>query len=406
MTADTAPARRPSSAAVMLRAVLRHGPVPRSRIATLTGLSPAAVTRQCGVLAELGLVSAVDGPVRSNGVGRPHVPVDVDTRRHVVAGIHVAHDFCTIALLDLRGRVLAARTLPHPSDDPVRVLTEAAQRLVALQADELAGHIPLGLGVATGGWVDPEDGVIIEHASLGWHGVSVRSLLTGVVGLPVMVDSHARALAAAERLFGRAAGRGSVVHLFVGNVVDAAIVTDGVTHRGPRSAAGEVAHVAVGDPAVRCACGGRGCLEAAVSDWAWARRAYDAGVIARPSIMDLVASARAGEAAARASFVDRARVVGRAAAMLFDIVNPEMLVVTELGVMHVEESVTALRQEIAARSRVCADPGTDVAPSSFGPDDVLAVAAGAVQLDAIYTDPLSLRDNTFPVHTLLGASHG
>ncbi|RZS43515.1 putative NBD/HSP70 family sugar kinase [Herbihabitans rhizosphaerae] len=391
-----------SAAAVMLRAVLRYGPVPRSRIARLTGLSPAAVTRQYGALAERGLVSEVDGPVRSNGVGRPHVPVDVDTRRHVVAGIHVAHDFCTIALLDLRGRVLATRRLPHPSDDPARVLTEAANRLTVLQAEELPGQVPLGLGVAAGGWVDPDDGVLVEHASLGWQRVPVRSLLTGVVGLPVMVDSHARALAAAERLFGAAAGRGSVVHLFVGNVVDAAIVTDGVTHRGPRSAAGEVAHLAVGDPAVRCACGGRGCLEATVAEWAWARRAYDAGVIARPSFVDLIDAARAGDATARAWFVERTRIIGRAAALLFDIVNPETLVVTEQGVLHVPECVTALREEVAARSRVCADPAADVVPTSFGPDDLLAVAAGAVQLDAVYTDPLSLRRNTFPI----GASHG
>jgi hypothetical protein len=49
-----------------------------------------------------------------------------------------------------------------------------------------------------------------------------------------------------------------------------------------------------------------------------------------------------------------------------------------------------LRTEVAAISRACPAPSA-VLPSSFGLD-VLGVAAGAVQLDAIYADPLDLRN--------------
>jgi hypothetical protein len=49
-----------------------------------------------------------------------------------------------------------------------------------------------------------------------------------------------------------------------------------------------------------------------------------------------------------------------------------------------------LRAEVAATSRVRPSPSA-VLPSSFGLD-VLGVAAGAVQLDAIYADPLNVRN--------------
>lgn len=39
--------RREANAATVLRTVLGHGPVARSGIARLSGLSPAAVSRQC-----------------------------------------------------------------------------------------------------------------------------------------------------------------------------------------------------------------------------------------------------------------------------------------------------------------------------------------------------------------------
>lgn len=68
--------RRRTSASVVLRSVLEHGPVARSTIARLTGLSPASVTDYCARFARLGLIRDAAVPRRSNGVGRPHVPVD------------------------------------------------------------------------------------------------------------------------------------------------------------------------------------------------------------------------------------------------------------------------------------------------------------------------------------------
>ncbi|QFZ18973.1 ROK family protein [Saccharothrix syringae] len=382
--------RRGTAAAAVLGAVLRHGPVARSTIARLAGLSPAAVTRNCAALVDLGLLTERAGPVPYQGIGRPHVPLDIETERHIVAGVHVAHEYCTLALMDLRGHVRARLRVPHRRpDDPVEVLTTAADHLVRLHAERLPGHVPLGLGVAAGGWIDTEEGVLVEHASLGWRDVPVRELLASRTGLPVLVDSHARALAQAEQLFGAAGHRESLVHLFVGNVVDAAIVTGGTTHRGARSAAGGIAHLALGDPAIRCGCGRNGCLEATLSDRAWARRAHRAGVIDRPSIADLGEAAVRGCGRATALLVERARMAARAAALLFDIVNPDVLVVTELGVIRLPECVAALRAEVTATSRVCPSASAVMA-SSFG-EDVLGVAAGAVQLNALYADPLSIR---------------
>ncbi|MFI9384563.1 ROK family protein [Kutzneria sp. NPDC052558] len=358
--------------ATVLRTVLRHGPVARSTIARLTGLSPAGVSRHCAGLADRGLVVETDGPVSRNGMGRPHVPVDIDTARHTVCGVHIAHAQCTLSLLDLRGNILARQEIPHEDLTPATVLRTVVDAVPAF----LGGRRPLVIGVAAGGWVDTDNGVIVEHASLGWRNVPVREILARATGLPVHADSHARALVRAEQLFGEVRASESVLHLFVGNVVDAAIVTGGETHRGPRSAAGDVAHLPVGDPGIRCGRGHVGCFEATVSDEAWARRT--AGV----SMRELLA----GQAD---PFLERARTVGRAAALLYDVVNPEVLVVTEASVIHYPECLRALREEIAERSHLCAAPEHTVLPSSFDGDSVLAVAGGAVALGVLYADPLS-----------------
>lgn len=361
----------------MLRAVLRNGPVPRRTLSRLTGLSGAAVSRHCARLVELGLV--VETPAIQR-MGRPHAPLDIDTDTHRVAGVHVAHEFCTVVVLDLRCRVLAQRRVPHVSGDPVEVLENAADELTSLVLEVIPGQAPLSLGVATGGWVDQDAGVMVEHASLGWRDVPLRDVFARRLGLPVHVDNHTRALMHAEELFGAVGNRDSVLYLFVGNVVDAAVRMGGRTMRGRRSAAGDIAHLPVGDPAVRCPEGHFGCFEATVADQAWSRR------VAGRSFWDLLAAAESGDVVARRQLAERSRIIGRVAALLYDLVNPDLLVVSELGANSFPECLAAVREEVGTRSRA---PGNPVTASSFDSSTVLAVSAGAAALDMLYGNPLS-----------------
>jgi predicted NBD/HSP70 family sugar kinase len=375
----------------VLRAVLDHGPVARSTIARLAGLSPAAVTRLSADLIAAGLLRE-SAPARTGGAkgaGRPHVPVEIDTTRRVVCGLHIALRHATLALLDLRGRVLTREQVPHLGTDPRHVLTRLARRVPEFLAEQAGGREPAGLGVAVGGWVDPGDGVIVEHALLCWRGVAVRRLLEEATGLPVRVDNHARSLARAEQLFGDPRARGSVVHLFAGNMVDAAFATGGRVHHGPQSAAGAVAHLPLEGRTEQCACGRRGCLQAAVSSRALGLRAAREQITREPAFGSLLTAARVGDPRAVGLFRERARLLGTAAALLLDILNPDLLVVTEQGVRHVPGCLEVLRAAVAERSPH-GDPGRAVVVSSFG-DDALPVAAGTVLLDAVYSDPLGWR---------------
>lgn len=373
--------RRRTSASVILRSVLEHGPVARSTIARLTGLSPASVTDHCARLTRLGLIREAAAPRRSNGVGRPHVPVDLDDSRWVVGGVHVAVPYTTVSLLDLRGRVLARRELKHRGLGPSEVLARASDGLGTLLA-EARGCRPLAVGVAAGGWVDRDSGTVVEHPLLDWRDVPVREAVGDRTGLPVHVDGHARALVNAERLFGGARGSRSVLHLFVGNVVDAAFATNDEVHHGPRSQAGSIAHLPLAGGTRPCDCGRVGCLQAELSERTLCRRAREAGVIDSMNPMHVVAAADAGDPRAVRLLRERARMVGRAAAVLLDVLNPERVVVTEVGVLFRDDCLAALRDEVGA-GRAAA-----VSPSSF-PGSVLAVAGGAVALDVLYRDPLA-----------------
>src|SRR6202035_1935174 len=109
---------------------------------------------------------------------------------------------------------------------------------------------------------------------------------------------------------------------------------------------GAVPHLPLRGRADPCTCGRAGCLEAAVSEVTLARRAAADGIIAEPVFGALLAAGRAGHPGAVAMLHERARLVASAAAMLADVLNPELLVVAEAGVVHVPGCLEVMRAEI------------------------------------------------------------
>lgn len=375
---------RAANAAAVLRAVLLHGPVPRSRIAELSGLSPATVTRLYPLLAERGLVRELDEPDAAQTLGRPRVPVDLDASGWAVLGVHLGVRRSTFGLLDLRGRLLGAGELDHEDAAPRPVIDAACERLRALLARAAGVRRVLGLGVITGGRIDAETGVLAEQPGLGWREVNLRAEFGRRTGLPVFVDEHVRAMASAESLFGRAKRAGSLGYLYVGNVLGFAFGAEGAVHRGANSAAGDVTHLPLGRPPLAdsepCSCGARDCFLALAGERVVAEHAARLGMVDEPRIDLVLRAARAGDVRADRLLRERARNVGAAVSVLSRILDPELFVVAGRGLTEAAEYLPDLR---------AAAPVT-VLPTAFGAR-VNAVAAASLVIDRVARDPLGVR---------------
>lgn len=129
-----APGRRLTGTGSVFGAILDHGPVARSTVARLTGLSPASVSGHVGQLLARGLVRESAETVGPKGLGRPHIPVEIDTGGYLVAGAHIAVHHSTLSLMDLRGRIVAEDRQPHTTTEPGPLLAQLAARLPRLVA--------------------------------------------------------------------------------------------------------------------------------------------------------------------------------------------------------------------------------------------------------------------------------
>ncbi|CAL9296234.1 ROK family protein [Streptomyces sp. SudanB25_2051] len=202
--------------------------------------------------------------------------------RHVIA-LDVGGTGMKAALVGADGALLyearRATGRERGPDAVVASILHFAADLLAL-GEERYGVRAEAAGVAVPGIVDPEAGVAVYAANLGWRDVPLRALLgERLGGLPVALGHDVRTGGLAEGRVG--AGRGADRFLFVplGTGIAGAIGIDGAIEAGAHGCAGEIGHVVVRPGGPVCGCGQRGCLETLASasavTRAWAEASGD-----------------------------------------------------------------------------------------------------------------------------------
>jgi predicted NBD/HSP70 family sugar kinase len=376
-------------AAAVFRAAAASGPIYRDDATRASGASIATVNRHVSAMLSAGLLRERPDLAVSGAIGRPRIPFEVDHEQHLTVGIHIGAVVTSVIASDLRGRVLGAVEIPTPrgaSDAALATITASARGFAA----RWHRRRPLWVGVALGGRVDPDSGVV-DHARLGWTGARVGDVVGGGFGLPVSVAAHVEAMAASELLLtpqraDNAEGRGSGLYFYARETVGLALTLDGKVHT-PAAGPGSVAHLPT-DSTVPCDCGAPGCLEAAVSDRGVLRAAQRAGVLPAgedlPPIAALYREARAGSTAAQDILADRARTLGRAVAMLRDLFNPDRVTLGGQAFTDYPEAVPHVAQALSRASRA---GSSDVRITGFG-NRVQEHAAAVVSLSSLYSNPL------------------
>ncbi|WP_051386444.1 ROK family transcriptional regulator [Actinokineospora inagensis] len=379
------PSVRAANAAAVLAVIRREGPLSRAAIGEHTGLSMPTVSRQVAVLIELGLLREVPELVPVGAIGRPRVPIHLDDTVYAAAGVHIGVSTVTYGLADLRGALLDAEEIPTPQGSAEDALAHIAGKVRAFLRRWPRRKV-VGIGLASGGLVDAEHGVL-DHDRLGWYRVPAADLLRRATGYPVHLDGHVAAMANAELLFGWGPRVSSLLYFYAREVVGIAFALDGVLHRGP-GGGGSVAHLPVGGD-IRCPCGATGCLEVTVADRTVAEKAVAAGVVDEPDIKLVRAAATAGDPTAVALLTDRATALGRAVALLRDALNPDRVV---LGGQAITDPAERLPDLLGAFARATALPGTDIVSATrFGPT-LQATAACTGLLNRLFDHPLDLLD--------------
>lgn len=183
-----------------------------------------------------------------------------------VVGVDVGATHTKIALLNLRGRILARDlflTKRHKKNNLIEAIACSLDKIAAER--ELRRKDILGLGIGVPGLVDFKKGLVFYFVNIpGWKNVPLKKYLGKETKLPIFVDNDVKVMALGELTFGAGKGYKNVICLTLGTGVGGAVIVDGRLYRGSSLVAGEIGHIPLNEKGPLCNCGNFGCLEAYV----------------------------------------------------------------------------------------------------------------------------------------------
>jgi len=311
--------------------------VSRADLSKETGLSPTAIGVIVSSLIEKGYIHEI-GTGESRG-GRKPVLLELKPDSCYSVGLDIEVDSIQYVLMDITGR-LAAEGSVRIDDNSAEAAVMASEACIRelLDKHSIGMERMLGIGISVPGMVDSVSHRVVLAPNLGWEDEDPAAMLSERIGLPVYTENEAMASAICENWIGSCQTAGNFVCVNIKSGIGAGIFTGGRPYRGTGGSAGEVGHIVVNENGPRCGCGNYGCLETMASTASIvekARRMVRQGVVSslndienvdEISLGDIVAAARAGDAAAINVLEEAARYLGIALANLVNTLNPSRIV--------------------------------------------------------------------------------
>lgn len=257
-----------------------------------------------------------------------------------VIGINVDTTTTTIAVVDLRGNIVAQDSIPTQNFPNVNNFVEALSERVVMLAENNGGYENIrsvGMCAPSANYLT---GCIENAPNMPWKGViPIAAMLRDSIGLAVALGNDAHVTALGERAYGVAHGMDNfIVVTLVGSGLGSCVFSNGLAHLGSDGFAGEFGHTCIEDGGRQCSCGRKGCLEEYVSTRGilqTVRELLEANNA--PSKMrqktdltldDIAECADEGDAIAIEAWRRSGEILGIALANYASIINPEAIILT------------------------------------------------------------------------------
>lgn len=328
---------------LVLGALRVQGPLSRTALAAVTGLSHASITAITqdllaqGVIVELAMPETTDARTR----GRPATLVGFNRAIAGAALVEIDVNRARLSLVDYGGvlvdRIESALTPSFFADSsPTDFLVERLQYLQRRNADD--GPPMRRIAISVQGILDrPGHGLKwspIAHLA----GKPFGQQLAEALALPVTLYKRGRLLAEGARWLDPALHDASVATVFVGSTVAMGMTFRGqILGRGDEGATefGHMNHIPNG---ALCRCGMRGCIEAYAADYGVLRSAYSvpdttppAPAVPAQAYDDLIARALAGDRHATHAFNQAGRAIGFGLSRMMAVFDPTHILIVGPG---------------------------------------------------------------------------
>ncbi|RVX39380.1 glucokinase [Nonomuraea polychroma] len=186
-------------------------------------------------------------------------------------GVDIGGTKVAAGVVDDQGKIVAHTLRPTAADRPDLVAETVADVVRELSARREVEAV----GVGAAGFVDETRSMVRFAPNLAWREEPLQKKISGLVGLPVVIENDANAMAWGETRFGAGRGQSHVVCVTLGTGIGGGIVIDGALYRGRWGMGAEMGHMQVVPGGRPCGCGNIGCWEQYASGQALVKEARE-----------------------------------------------------------------------------------------------------------------------------------
>lgn len=372
------PLATPSPGTGEIFQILRDGHArTKAELAALTGLARSTVASRVDALLAADLLRPA-GEAVSTG-GRPPARVAFNPRAGLVLAVDLGATHATVAVADLAGVILDARTRAIDIGEGPEALLDAILAEGSALLAATAGGLPLvGVGIGVPGPVEHSTGRPTNPPIMpGWDRFDVPGYVQRTFDVPVLVDNDVNILALGEQATSWPRVD-DLVFVKVSTGIGAGIIAGGQLQRGAQGSAGDMGHVQVPMSAGSARQpGDERDLEALASGSALAvaLRAEGHDVHTASDVVDLV---RAGNTAAIEATRQAGRDVGEVLATVVNLLNPSIIVLGGSIARAGEHLLAGVREVVYRRSIPLATQHLAIVQSQAG--DRAAVLGAAIMV--------------------------
>ncbi|TRY85740.1 hypothetical protein DNTS_031921, partial [Danionella cerebrum] len=248
-----------------------------------------------------------------------------------------------VGIVSMKGKVVKKYNQLNPKtfEERIDLILNMCKQAMA-DAVHLNCRI-LGVGVSTGGRVNPQDGKVLHSTKLinEWTSVDIRTPLSSALHLPVWVDNDGNCAALAERKFGHGKGVENFVTIITGTGIGGGIIQHNELIHGHTFCAAELGHIMVSLEGPECMCGSRGCIEAYSSGLALqreAKRLHDEDLLLvegmslnnkeQVNATHLITAAHLGNSKAESVLHTAGTALGLGVVNILHMINPSLVILS------------------------------------------------------------------------------
>ncbi len=211
--------------------------ISRIDLAREMSLAPSTIGLYVDRLISNGILR--EGQKSQCDAGRPPTTLELNPQVGEFVGVDFEARQLSAVAIDFSQEFLNRRQEKiHSSDSAETVVEKIVQGIAGVTGQ---GRRLLGIGVGVPGTVDNRRGIAMHYEFIrGWREIPLADELSQKFGVPVYLENNIRAMALAERWFGRARDVEDFVCLGIRTGIGAGVVIDGKLHRGIGNMAGEI----------------------------------------------------------------------------------------------------------------------------------------------------------------------